>query len=340
MVMRGRAAGVNRSGFTLIELLVAIAIIGVLIALLLPAVQAAREASRRASCTNNLKQLGIAAANYVDVHGSYPIGVQFTFGFSTGSHWLALLPQLDQRPLYDQMNFDWNLFSPANTTIQGVQISTLLCPSDPRAWTVFDYPLSGDGVLLFSGNARQALCSYKGNSGPWFQHSRDPVIERQGQGLFLRQQIVRLADITDGTSNTIAFSETTTSRMTDDEFFNYSGLWCAGWYGYTVFTSMYPINPWKQMPDLAADGLNYSNVAAASSDHPGGANFALADGSVRFIKDTIDTWRNDPTTGFPFGVTLENPPFGKYDVADGAKVGVYQQLTTRSGGETISAGSW
>src|SRR5262249_35061866 len=148
-----------------------------------------------------------------------------------------------------------------------------------------------------------------------------------------------LADITDGTSNTVAFSESTTSRLTDDEFFNYTGAWSACWYGYTVFTSMYPINPWKYMPDLAADGLNYANLAAASSDHPGGANFVMADGSVRFIKDSIDSWRNDPTTGFPFGVTLNNPPFGRYTIAPGTKIGVYPRLTSRDWGDMVSGDS-
>src|SRR5215470_14328335 len=94
ILMRQRTSLWNRRGFTLIELLVVIAIISILIALLVPAVQAAREAARRASCVNNLRQLGIATANYVDAYGSYPTGVHFTFGYSTGSHWLAMLPQL------------------------------------------------------------------------------------------------------------------------------------------------------------------------------------------------------------------------------------------------------
>src|ERR1700712_3995218 len=93
-------------GFTLIELLVVIAIISVLAGLLLPAVQAAREAARRSQCTNNLKQLALATHGYEDVWGSYPIGVQFTFNSTTASHWTAQLPFLEQQPLFNAINFD------------------------------------------------------------------------------------------------------------------------------------------------------------------------------------------------------------------------------------------
>ena len=96
-----------RQGFTLIELLVVIAIIAVLIGLLLPAVQQAREAARRMQCANNLKQIALAANNYHDAYGCYPQGVQFTFDFSTSGHHVALLPYLEQVPLFNAMNFDW-----------------------------------------------------------------------------------------------------------------------------------------------------------------------------------------------------------------------------------------
>ena len=109
--MRRSSSRSISTGFTLIEILVVIAIIVVLISLLLPAVQNAREAARRAQCSNNLKQLALAAANYHNIYGSYPIGVQFTFGWNTASHWVAMLPQLEQKPLFDSMNFDWNLYS-------------------------------------------------------------------------------------------------------------------------------------------------------------------------------------------------------------------------------------
>src|SRR5690348_12805922 len=121
----------SQRGFTLIELLVVIAIISVLIALLLPAVQAAREAARRTQCVNNLKQIVLATNNYHDAWGCYPQGVQFTFNYSTASQHVALLPFLEQVPLFNLVNFDWNMNSYENTTIWGaVRPMVFVCPSD------------------------------------------------------------------------------------------------------------------------------------------------------------------------------------------------------------------
>ena len=121
-----------RRGFSLIELLVVIAIIAVLIGLLLPAVQAARESARRMQCANNLKQIALASSNYHDVYGCFPQGVQFTFAWSTSGHHVALLPYLEQIPLFNAVNFDWVIpWSDANTTFAGsVRPSVYVCPSD------------------------------------------------------------------------------------------------------------------------------------------------------------------------------------------------------------------
>src|SRR5262249_20259921 len=135
----GRA---GRHGFTLIEVLVVIAMIGALVALLLPAVQAAREAARRIQCTNNLKQLALAAANSTDVNGCYPMGTTLNGGFFFlsglwGGYIIpsgvfpALLPQIDQAPLFSAMNFDVHFLDPANSTVRRTGINLLWCPSDP-----------------------------------------------------------------------------------------------------------------------------------------------------------------------------------------------------------------
>src|SRR5262245_5815679 len=131
-------------GFTLIEVLVVIAIIGILIALLLPAVQAAREAARRAHCVNNLKQIALATSNYHDAWGCYPQGIHFTFNFTTASQHVALLPFVEQGPLFNSINFDWNMNSYENTTIWGsVRPTLFVCPSDTM----------GDRVDIFDGEA-------------------------------------------------------------------------------------------------------------------------------------------------------------------------------------------
>ncbi len=123
----------GRRGLTLVELLVVVAIVGLLIAFLLPAVQAAREAARRANCAINLKQIALATANYADVWGTLPAGVQFTFNYSTASQHVAILPFLEQVPLFNAVNFDWVIWSAANTTVMGAKLDVFLCPSDSMA---------------------------------------------------------------------------------------------------------------------------------------------------------------------------------------------------------------
>ena len=261
-----------RRGFSLIELLVVIAIIAVLIGLLLPAVQAARESARRMQCANNLKQIALASSNYHDAYGCFPQGVQFTFAFSTSGHHVALLPYLEQIPLFNAVNFDWIVpWSDANTTFAGpVRPSVYVCPSDTLGTQVDilrRWPCTFDpGYPFFSyTNFPQAYTSYAGNAGTWFRHSRySQAILDQSNGLFFRNEgspgagisgstiwtAVRIADITDGTSNTIAHGEHAVGLLTDDVDRIVNGpVWACGWYGDTLFTSFYPLNPAAEGPE-------------------------------------------------------------------------------------------
>jgi prepilin-type processing-associated H-X9-DG protein len=330
----------ERRGLTLVELLVVIGTAGVLITLLLPAVQAAREAARKSTCALNLRQIAWATANYADVWGALPAGVQFTFDYSTASQHVAILPFLEQSPLFDAVNFDWVIWSPANTTVMGASLEVYQCPSDPMAAVNDVY--RGD---LFFEPGHEFFCykpfdvaytSYAGNAGTWFHHSRDPSRLAQCNGLFYRGSATRLAAITDGMSNTIFYAEHAVSLLIDDTERIVEGpQWAGGWYGSTIFTSFFPINPQSRVEDEYGDGLCRAYIGAVSSMHPGGANAAFVDGSVKFLKETIDSWEVDANTATPRGLTRDNS--GLFQLAPDTQFHVWQALTTRAGGEVVSA---
>jgi prepilin-type N-terminal cleavage/methylation domain-containing protein/prepilin-type processing-associated H-X9-DG protein len=204
-----------RRGFTLIELLVVIAIIGVLIALLLPAVQAAREAARRAQCTNNLKQIGLAMHNYHSTNNTFPMGGVNSSNMSTlapagpwGS-WSAhslMLPFLEQGPLADAANFDLvNLGDDAsgfqaNTTVMVSRVSAFLCPSSPQfTGNAHGVPIRAPGNNYFA-SVGASMNQYGGVPHEWFQPYPNGMFQCFGEPIAER-------DVLDGTSNTIAFGE-------------------------------------------------------------------------------------------------------------------------------------
>jgi prepilin-type N-terminal cleavage/methylation domain-containing protein/prepilin-type processing-associated H-X9-DG protein len=324
----------DQRGFTLIELLVVITIIGVLISLLLPAVQSAREAARRAQCANNLKQIALAAHNYLDSVGALPQGAPFQihdvnhpgitdFGqvWTTFGVFAATLPQLEQQALFNAINFDLSMWNAQNFTIHGVGISTLWCPSDYKVAETRTMP---DGWTADPGAVAMHYTSYAGNAGTWFLwYQQELPPQHHANGLFHIRSAVKLAQITDGMSNTVAFSERAHSLLDDDDALWWH-WWASGSFDDTLFCTLFPMNPFRRVSSLfgeGGDGRNDAYLASASSLHPGGANFAFIDGSVRFLKESIETWPYDPVTGLPIGVTFD--PNGPYKLAPSVRFGVY-----------------
>ena len=303
-------------GFTLIELLVVISIIGVLIALLLPAVQAAREAARRSQCTNNLKQLGLAIHGYIDTHGVMPLG-SFKLppppggdpckGGHEAGVFIAILPFLEQGPLFNAFNSSVHYETAPNSTVIGTGLSVLWCPSDGL--------VSQADSKHFGWPVR--FCSYMGSSGTWNSppENRGPTctlqnfqaLLGQANGVIFYYSSVRLAGVTDGTSNTFLFGEHAYGKNPAIELPDW-GWWFSGNYGDTMFTTMFPMNPLGKIPTCPTSRSTASTSIPRSRRRratiPGGAHFAFCDGSVRFLKETIDCSPFDTSTGLPQGWSI------------------------------------
>jgi prepilin-type N-terminal cleavage/methylation domain-containing protein/prepilin-type processing-associated H-X9-DG protein len=329
--------GTRPHGFTLIELLVVIAIIAVLIALLLPAVQSAREAARRAGCTNNLKQIGLALHNYHDQMNTFPPGYvsailmtvidacnmdaenALSVDLGTGWAWGSMiLPQLEQQPLYNSINFNLSVAYPQNDTVSLTPLSVYLCPSDfgPSTIPVYADPpdpaqpgtydashivdtlsrgnyvgMYGLGELCAQSNSLDA--PNNSGLGPLGTHA----------GVFYRNSPTSIAGITDGTSNTIAVGE----RSHNLSYVTWVARSIGGWLGVTPPSqggsdkfNPSPEECWTQImgPCGLEDGLRTINNPEAHvedywSMHPGGINALFVDGSVHFLKSSISPipWR-------------------------------------------------
>lgn len=304
---------VEPRGFTLIELLVVIAIIGVLIALLLPAVQAAREAARRAQCTNNLKQLGLAMHNYESSLGSFPSGYLARLGGGgihgdpdpatrdTGPGWgygSLILPYLEQRPIHDAMNFDLPTWLPANSTGTAVALSAFLCPSATESLTPTLDVINpaGDVLAKFS---RSHYVLNAGRLGCWAYTTDDQ--RSLADGPFYRNSATRHSEITDGLSNTVFMGEHTPAlsektwvgiipgaAVCPKPRFAFGGCDFAG----NLLLSHSGPDPSEIPTVIHPPNSRLAHVDQMYANHAGGAQVLLGDGSVRFIKETIHqpTW--------------------------------------------------
>lgn len=312
--------------FTLIELLVVIAIIAVLISLLLPAVQSAREAARKAQCLNNLKQIGLGLHNYHEIHNTFPPGYVSFYRRDSGDEGTAeddigpgwgwasqILPQLEQRSIHNAINFSLTMTYAANETAQLSRISTFLCPSDftPNKVPVRD---ETNSTTIYTVGTSNYIGVYGvGEIGE---------APGRGNGTFFRNSRVGINQITDGSSNTFVVGE----RSHNLSYATWTGRAIGGWL-FTTASFEGGTNKFDPEPEESfcmilgpvelseEDGMmrtpNYpsAHVEDYWSRHPGGVNFVFGDGSVRFVKNTINEH-------------------------------VYAALATRNGGEVISSDSY
>ena len=260
----------RRSAFTLIELLVVMAVISILIALLMPAVQMAREAARRTQCRNNLHNIGLALHNYHEKHLCFPPGWLTSrvggYVYPGYSSWLmAILPDIEQGVLFNSLNIELPAWSTENTSLVQQRLELYLCPSDPTNDGLFRFNWLGNDLTLSYSN-------YVGNLG------RDFILDYydygpagQPDGVLYRRSNIRVRDIVDGTSLTLMAGE----RVNNDPLCR--PMWGFGATSVVTADSSHGISEGE-----------HEFFWGFSSHHPQGAHFVMCDGSAGFINKKID----------------------------------------------------
>lgn len=283
---------VHKKGFTLVELLVVIAIIGILIALLLPAVQAAREAARRSQCTNNMKQIGLALHNYHDANKRFPAGFTYRGGSGQCNYgWcVAIMPYMEQQAFYDQLDPGGiplyqryvSGATAADKALLQQKFGALRCPSD----TGKDLANS----INFGSNDYfdVALTNYVASAG----YGGYPTTTNDSRGVFYGNSWNRFADITDGTTNTFAAGERCYGQPGSGSHHQHAATWVGvgrnNSYGADATLRTLARNSFVLNFDYAEAGQPQNMGKGCASYHPGGANYLLCDGSVHFLSETTD----------------------------------------------------
>jgi len=317
----------KRKGFTLVELLVVIAIIGVLVALLLPAVQSAREAARRSRCVNNLKQIGLAVHNYENSFRTFPIGA---YDCCYGTWLLSILPYIEQGPLYQQYvrpgamegfgganGSDIRYGTAVNLPVTRTQLAVYVCPSDTKSANLG--VISGVTFHNYVSNYGNTVRGRLNSQGVIFGGAPFILVINPTKvpGFVTDQknpQFVKFADVTDGMSTTLMFSETVQGKGGDLRGF---GWWGGGSHFETMLTPNSPLPDRTEQSCTPSVRLNppcvnrvvgdpdLEETIAARSRHPAGVHASLCDGSTKFVSNNVDLvpWRSVGTAagGDPMG---------------------------------------